>query len=292
MEIFIGIVFGIVVLGILLLSIGKSIGAPNPESMSEAAIYQRLRTESGWIQKYLSHPIGTQQTESLKRMYDEKSNYTRMLVAELNKRNSPRTQEVVNVALNGDKFNSKAAINSLIPQFEQNSETAPSAEKIADVIPGSVGQNNTSARDAVDKAFDPALMQMTAYQLGTMYFHALKEKNKFGLLVASKFEVSEGLSEAWLDSYPPEKTISMADAAIALREGLAYHERRIRNQLVQVHQRMVFDLGEKNSKSKSEVDIIHKEYLQEIKNILGKEPGPADLTDIASFTPARDERWG
>ena len=186
--------------------------------------------------------------------------------------------------------------NYLLQNFylfeKKNFETAPSAEKIADVIPGSVGQNNTRARDAVDKAFDPALMQMTAYQLGTMYFHALKEKNKFGLLVASKFEVSEGLSEAWLDSYPPEKTISMADAAIALREGLAYHERRIRNQLVQVHQRMVFDLGEKNSKSKSEVDIIHKEYLQEIKNILGKEPGQADLTDIASFTPARDERWG
>jgi hypothetical protein len=80
------IVIGVVVVFFLLIFIGKLKGAPVPESMTERAIFQRLQTEGAWISKYLSQPYSTQQSESLKRMYDEKTAYIQSLKAELTKR--------------------------------------------------------------------------------------------------------------------------------------------------------------------------------------------------------------
>lgn len=62
------IIIGIVVVVVLLIVIGKMKGAPEPSSMSEAAIFQRLQTEGAWISKYLSQPYASQQSASLKRM--------------------------------------------------------------------------------------------------------------------------------------------------------------------------------------------------------------------------------
>jgi hypothetical protein len=80
------IVIGVVVVFFLLIFIGKLKGAPAPETMTESAIFQRLQTEGAWISKYLSQPYSTQQSESLKRMYDEKTAYIQSLKAELMKR--------------------------------------------------------------------------------------------------------------------------------------------------------------------------------------------------------------
>lgn len=80
------IVIGVVVVFFLLIFIGKLKGAPAPETMTEGAIFQRLQTEGAWISKYLSQPYSTQQSESLKRMYDEKTAYIQSLKAELMKR--------------------------------------------------------------------------------------------------------------------------------------------------------------------------------------------------------------
>lgn len=79
------IIIGIVVVVVLLIIVGKMKGAPDASSMSEAAIYQRLSTEGAWISKYLSQPLSSQQSPSLKRMYEEKTAYVQSLKAELMK---------------------------------------------------------------------------------------------------------------------------------------------------------------------------------------------------------------
>lgn len=292
MEIVIGVIVGIVVLGLLLGSIGKSIGAPDPATMSEAAIYRRLGTENAWISSYLGQHLASQKSESLKRMYDEKNEYRKKLVAELNSRNTSHAPEVVNVAPTPTASTKKAAINAVAPHFDQSSEATASAARPVDAVPNEAGQSRDNIDCVTHVPFDPALLTMTAYQLGTLYFHALKEKSTFGLLTLGQFEVGDGLSEAWLDSYPSEKKISKADAAIALHEGQAYNERNRRRQLMQAHAKMTFDLGNLTSKTASEVESINREYFRELKLILHRDPGPAELSEIADLIRTEDEAGG
>lgn len=80
------VIIGIVVVAVLLIVIGKMKGAPEPSSMSDAAIFQRLQTEGAWISKYLRQPHSSQQSASLKRMYEEKTVYIQNLKVELMKR--------------------------------------------------------------------------------------------------------------------------------------------------------------------------------------------------------------
>jgi len=89
------VIIGIVVVVVLLIVIGKMKGAPEPSSMSEAAIFQRLRTEGAWISKYLSQPYSSQQSPSLKRMYEEKTAYIQNLKAELMKRQMAQGTQAV-----------------------------------------------------------------------------------------------------------------------------------------------------------------------------------------------------
>jgi hypothetical protein len=89
------IIIGIVVVVVLLIVIGKMKGAPEPSSMSEAAIFQRLQTEGAWISKYLSQPYASQQSASLKRMYEEKTAYIQNLKAELMKRQMAQGTQAV-----------------------------------------------------------------------------------------------------------------------------------------------------------------------------------------------------
>lgn len=80
------IIFGIIVVIVLLVVIGKIIGAPEPSSMSEAAILVRLQTENAWMTKYSNLPYSSQQSASIKRMYEEKTAYIKNLKTELIKR--------------------------------------------------------------------------------------------------------------------------------------------------------------------------------------------------------------
>ncbi len=80
------IIIGIVVVVVFLIVIGKLKGAPEPSAISDAAIFQRIHTETTWISKYLSQPLSSQQSASLKRMYEEKTEYVKNLKAELAKR--------------------------------------------------------------------------------------------------------------------------------------------------------------------------------------------------------------
>lgn len=93
------IVIGIVVVVVLLIVIGKMKGAPEPSSMSEAAIFQRLHTEGAWISNYLSQPLSSQQSTSLKRMYEEKTEYVKNLKAELTKRQMAQGTQAVQAEL-------------------------------------------------------------------------------------------------------------------------------------------------------------------------------------------------
>ena len=88
-------IIGIVVVVVILIVIGKMKGAPEPSSMSEAAILQRLGTEGAWISKYLSQPLSSQQGESLKRMYEEKTAYVASLKSELMKRQMAQGTQAV-----------------------------------------------------------------------------------------------------------------------------------------------------------------------------------------------------
>ena len=89
------IIIGIVVVVVLLIVIGKMKGAPEPSSMSEAAIFQRLQTEGAWISKYLSQPYSSQQSASLKRMYEEKTTYIQSLKAEQMQRQMAQCTQAV-----------------------------------------------------------------------------------------------------------------------------------------------------------------------------------------------------
>lgn len=89
------IIIGIVVFVALLVVIGKIKGAPEPSSMSDAAIWQRIQTEGAWISRYLSQPFSSQQSASLKRMYEEKSEYIKNLKAELTKRQMAQGTQAV-----------------------------------------------------------------------------------------------------------------------------------------------------------------------------------------------------
>ena len=93
------IVIGIIVVVVLVIVIGKMKGAPDPSSMSEAAIFQRLQTEGAWIAKYLSQPLSTQQGNSLKKMYEEKTQYIQTLKAELTKRQMAQGAKAVQAEL-------------------------------------------------------------------------------------------------------------------------------------------------------------------------------------------------
>jgi hypothetical protein len=82
MEIFIGLV----VIVALMIVIGKMKGAPEPSSMSEESIAQRINSEEAWISRYRSQPYSSQQSASLKKMYEEKNNYIQQLKSEPIKR--------------------------------------------------------------------------------------------------------------------------------------------------------------------------------------------------------------
>ena len=83
MEIVVIVVI-LVVFAVIAISMAK--GAPDPTSMSEADIWQRMQTESAWLAKYSSLPLASQQSESLKQKHDEKTAYLLSLKSELERR--------------------------------------------------------------------------------------------------------------------------------------------------------------------------------------------------------------
>ena len=93
------IVIGIIVVVFLVIVIGKMKGAPEPSSMSEPAIFQRLQTEGAWISKHLNQPLSSQQSASLKRMYEEKTEYIKNLKAELTRRQMAQGTQAVQAEL-------------------------------------------------------------------------------------------------------------------------------------------------------------------------------------------------
>ena len=80
------IILGIVVVFVVLIVIGKLKGAPDPASMSDAALVSRLQSEGAWISKYSRLSYENQQRHSLKKMYQEKTAYTDKIYAEITKR--------------------------------------------------------------------------------------------------------------------------------------------------------------------------------------------------------------
>lgn len=80
------IVVGIVIVFVVLIVIGNIKGAPNPSSMSDAALVGRLQTENAWMNRYLRLPYENQQSDSLKKMYVEKTEYIKQIEQEIIKR--------------------------------------------------------------------------------------------------------------------------------------------------------------------------------------------------------------
>lgn len=79
-------VFGILFIGITFAAIvlyGKAKGAPEPSAMTDADIAYRLSTENAWISKFHRLP---NKSDSLKRMYEEKTIYVDRLNQELKSR--------------------------------------------------------------------------------------------------------------------------------------------------------------------------------------------------------------
>lgn len=80
------LIIGVIVVFLLVVFYGKSKGAPAPNEMSSSAIKYRIDTELAWMSKYNNLPFGTPKSESLERMYKEKSLYVEELMMELKKR--------------------------------------------------------------------------------------------------------------------------------------------------------------------------------------------------------------
>lgn len=80
------IVVGIVIVFVILIVIGNIKGTPNPSSMSDPALVARLQTENAWMNRYLRLPYENQQSNSLKKMYSEKTAYIKLIEQEIIKR--------------------------------------------------------------------------------------------------------------------------------------------------------------------------------------------------------------
>jgi len=94
MEIIIGIA-ALIAIFFLVIFIGQLKGAPEPSTMSDAAIYQRLQTEGAWISKYLSLPYENRQSTSLKHMHQDKTAYIQNLKTELMRRQAAQGIQAV-----------------------------------------------------------------------------------------------------------------------------------------------------------------------------------------------------
>lgn len=90
MDMIFGIVAIIVVIVVALTLIGKAKGAPDPSTQTDAWLQLRFRTESAWIDKYLALPRQQRESESLKRMYEEKQLYVKQIIGELTNRTAVR----------------------------------------------------------------------------------------------------------------------------------------------------------------------------------------------------------
>lgn len=81
--------------GICVWIIGRIRAAPQPKSLSDASIAQRLHSEQAWLMKYSRLPYSNRQSRSLKAMYDSKTKYVENLRAELQERQPQRATEAV-----------------------------------------------------------------------------------------------------------------------------------------------------------------------------------------------------
>jgi hypothetical protein len=69
-----------------LVVMGKSKGAPTPESMSDAALYSRHHSEIAWMNRYIQLSYTDQCKPELKKMYEEKKVYVDHLTQEIARR--------------------------------------------------------------------------------------------------------------------------------------------------------------------------------------------------------------
>ncbi|RXZ43750.1 tetratricopeptide repeat protein [Crenobacter cavernae] len=80
------IIIGIIVIFVAIIIFGKLKGAPDPASMPDIALMQRLQSEEAWITRYLGLPYENRQSVSLKKMYEEKTAYIEQIKLEIVKR--------------------------------------------------------------------------------------------------------------------------------------------------------------------------------------------------------------
>jgi hypothetical protein len=77
----------VVVIGfVLLTSVGKAIGAPDPATLTDEGLQQRYTSELNWLVKYSDLPFAKKSDPKLKAMHDKKSAYQVLLMTELKKR--------------------------------------------------------------------------------------------------------------------------------------------------------------------------------------------------------------
>ena len=126
-------------------------------------------------------------------------------------------------------------------------------------------------------------LTMTAYQLGTHVFHALREKatgNHFPLLLLSKFDIVEDPAEAWLIDYPEKNRISKDEAGRALEEARSYREAANLDKLVKIQEKMIFDVELLKSRFEASVESRNREFLRDICQALEREPTTTDLDAV------------
>jgi len=91
------IVVGIVVLVILVLVVGKLIGAPQPQQMSDEHIAGRLQSEQAWIERYMELPYENRMGEGIKKQHEGKKLYVMELTLELARRHSGTDKSLIPV---------------------------------------------------------------------------------------------------------------------------------------------------------------------------------------------------
>jgi hypothetical protein len=114
------IVVIVIVVVFLLVVIGQVKGAPGPEGMTDGDLIQRLQSEGAWISKYLSQPYQVQQSESLKRMYNEKTAYVQSLKAEFMRRQVAQVSNSVQQEMSPIIQRASELIKEGVPEAEAN----------------------------------------------------------------------------------------------------------------------------------------------------------------------------
>ena len=125
---------------------------------------------------------------------------------------------------------------------------------------------------------------MTAYQLGTHAFYALRAKqdgDTTQLLLLGTIDIHEDPLEAWLSDYPPHQIVPEVEAMKSLVEFQTWHLDRTERQLLQAHKTWRAEQETLKAQYNDATADSERRYLAEVHVVLRRPPDASDLLELA-----------